>query len=87
MLDDFPYALTGHAAEVIYAREISKEWIVRVLMHPRKTEADRNDPELRHALASILEREDRVLRVIYNHTTNPLLIVSVYFDRTQRGRL
>lgn len=87
MSPDFPYRVTVHAAKVISEREIPKEWIVRVLSHPTKTDSDRTDPELRHALAAIPEFGDRVLRVIYNHTTNPWLIVSVYFDRTQRGRL
>jgi Domain of unknown function (DUF4258) len=87
MPDDFSYDLTAHAAKVISEREIPNEWIARVLMHPLKTEPDRDDPELRHALATIAEYGDRVLRIIYNYTTSPLLIVSVYFDRTQRGRL
>ncbi len=58
-----------------------------VLSYPAKTDPDRSDPELRHALAVIPEFGNRVLRVIYNHTTNPWLVVSVYFDRTQRGRI
>jgi hypothetical protein len=75
MPEDFPYALTFHAAKAISEREIPNEWIARGLMHPLKTEPDRNDPELRHALASIAEYGNRVLRVIYNHATSPLLIV------------
>lgn len=86
MPEDFPYALTAHAAKVIAEREIPGEWIIRVLEHPVRTELDRVDKELRHALAPVPEFGNRVLRVIYNHTVNPWLIVSVYFDRTQRGR-
>jgi hypothetical protein len=50
-------------------------------------EPDREDPELRHALARIPEYGDRVLRVVYNQTTVPWRIITVYFDRTQRNRL
>ena len=49
MPGDFPYALTIHAAKVISERDISKEWIARVLKDPVKTEPDKNDPELLHA--------------------------------------
>ncbi|MEW6541990.1 MAG: DUF4258 domain-containing protein [Nitrospirota bacterium] len=87
MPEDFPYALTAHAAKVIAEREISKDWVVLVLEHPVRTEPDRVDAGLRHSLAPIPEFGNRVLRVIYNPTVSPWLIVSVYFDRTQRGRL
>jgi len=62
-------------------------WIARVLAHPEKTEPDRNDQTLRHALARIPEHEERVLRVVYNEVTEPWLIVTAYFDRTQRNKL
>jgi len=87
MAEGFPYALTVHAAKVIAEREIPIAWVVRVLAHPEKTEPDRDDPILRHALARIPEHEQRVLRVVYNETTEPWLIVTAYFDRTQRNRL
>jgi len=41
---------------------------------------------LRHALARIAERGDRVLRVVYNASVNPPRVVTAYFDRRQRGR-
>jgi Domain of unknown function (DUF4258) len=85
--DAFPYALTAHAAKVVAERGIPTAWIGRVLAHPEKTEPNRDDPALRHALAHIPEHEQRVLRVVYNETTEPWLIVTAYFDRTQRNRL
>jgi Domain of unknown function (DUF4258) len=72
---------------VIAEREIPLGWIARVVAHPNKTEPDREDPMLRHALARIPEHADTVLRVVYNETTEPWLIVTAYFDRTQRHRL
>jgi hypothetical protein len=87
MSDGFPYALTAHAAKVIAERGIPMAWIARVLAHPEKTEPDRDDPAIRHALARIPEHEGRVLRVVYNETTEPWLIVTAYLDRTQRNRL
>ncbi len=87
MSEGFPYALTAHAAKVIAERGIPMAWVARVLAHPEKTEPDRDDPTLRHALARIPEYEERVLRVVYNETTEPWLVVTAYFDRTQRNRL
>lgn len=87
MPDEFSYALTAHAARVIAKREIPLSWVGRVLRHPMRTEVDRDDPALRHAMARIPEYGDRVLHVVYNETTEPWLIVTAYFDRRQRGRL
>lgn len=86
-LDNFPYSLTLHAQQVIEARQISLEWIERVLAAPQMTTPDDEDPELCHALGRIPEYGDRVLRVIYNPTIEPWRIITVYFDRTQRNRL
>ena len=82
----FPgYELTDHAAGVIAERDIDITWVVRVLAKPDRTESDRSDPTLTHALGRVAERDDRVLRVVYNALVNPPRIVTVYFDRRQRG--
>jgi Domain of unknown function (DUF4258) len=86
MSDAFPYAVTAHAAKVIAEREIPMTWVAHTLTRPEKIEPDRDDPRLRHALARIPEYGGRVLRVIDNETTEPWLIVTAYFDRTQRNR-
>lgn len=86
-MSDFPYQLSAHAQQVIAARQIALQWIVSVLQAPQRIEPDAEDPELSHALARIPEYGDRVLRVVYNKTTQPWRIVTVYFDRSQRNRL
>ena len=79
-----PYTLTAHAAFVLAERAIPLTWVVRILQQPERTEPDRVDPALVHVLGRVTEFGNRVLRVIYNDTTNPKRIVTVYFDRTQR---
>jgi hypothetical protein len=81
------FTLTQHARDQIEDREISIEWVARTLLNPVRIEMDRADPELRHALARVPEHDNRVLRVVYNQTTTPPRIVTVYFDRGQRNRL
>ena len=39
-----------------------------------------------HALRRIAQRDDRVLRVIYNDSVDPPKIVTAYFDRRQRDK-
>ena len=75
----FPYQLTDHAKKVITERDIKLEWIERVMFSPRKVEADTDDLELEHAIGEISEYGNRILRVIYNKTTAPQRIVTVYF--------
>ena len=81
------YELTGHAVTVMAEREIPVGWVERVLAQPERTEPDSADPGLRHALGRIPERGDRVLRVVYNKTTEPWRVVTVYFDRGMRDKL
>jgi hypothetical protein len=68
-------------------REILEGWVERVLADSECTEPDAADPLLRHALARIPERDDRVLRVVYNEAVRPWRIVTAYFDRAMRGKL
>jgi hypothetical protein len=81
------FLLTNHASVVLRERDISVEWVRRVLTHPCLRLPDAEDPDLFHALAPIAEREDRVLRVVYNGTTDPCRVVTAYFDRDWRGML
>ena len=83
----FPFTLTIHAKVVVAEREISLEWVARILTNPQRTETDVVDPALGHALGRIPEHGDRVLRVVYNKTVKPWRIVTVYFDRTQKDKL
>lgn len=62
-------------------------WIAETLSQPVRTHPDANDPTVTHALRVIAEHGNRVLRVVYKHTTNPPQVVTAYFDRTMKGKL
>jgi hypothetical protein len=81
------FLLTTHASVVLRERDIPEEWVRRVLTHPHLRLPDAEDPVLFHALAPIAEREDRVLRVVYNGTKDPWRVVTANFDRAWRGML
>ncbi|SPD76312.1 conserved hypothetical protein [uncultured Desulfobacterium sp.] len=42
---------------------------------------------LEHRLAVISECENRVLRVIINPHTNPVRVITLFFDRKIRGKI
>lgn len=80
------YKLTAHARAVIAEREIDIAWVERALTRPDWTEKDRSDSSVTHAFLRVTERDDRILRVVYNASVNPLRVVTAYFDRRQRGK-
>jgi hypothetical protein len=74
------YVLTEHARKRCVQRKIREEWISATLASPAKTMNDFDDPTLAHALRAIPEKGFRILRVIYNETTDPVAVVTAFFD-------
>ena len=74
-------ALSKHAQGALAKRQISREWLDRVLDAPEWIEADRVTPELEHRLGRVPEFGDRVLRVIVNRSIQPNTVVTLFFDR------
>lgn len=56
------------------------EWVEAAIESPDKTENDAEDHTLTHALKAIPERGSKKLRVIYNETTEPVIVVTAYFE-------
>ena len=81
------YTLSEHAATTIKERGIKPEWIDRALNEPDLTLHHESAHDLRYTFKCIAENENRVLRVVYNADKNPINIVTVYFDRTMKGKL
>ncbi len=68
-------------------RKIEITWLEQALTNPERTEPDEDDPGMEHRLAAIAERDYRVLRVVCDPRIGPLKIVTVHFDRSQKGKL
>ncbi|MEK7763015.1 MAG: DUF4258 domain-containing protein [Nitrospirota bacterium] len=82
------YDLTDHARESLRKRPtISLEWVERILLQPERVEPDTVDAELEHRLGRIPEYDGRVLRVIVKKATDPLRVITCYFDRKMRRQL
>ncbi len=82
------YQLTEHARESLRKRpSIRVEWVERVLLQPERVEPDRTDPELEHRIGRIQESEGRALRVIVKKASNPIRVITCYFDRKMRRQL
>lgn len=81
------YGLTQHARDVLAERQISLEWMERALGEPELKLPDPTDATLERRYRKIPEHENRVLRVVVNTSIAPERVVSVYFDRTMKGKL
>ena len=78
------------------ARSINRRWragskggsrrIDLALRSPDAVVADLFDARLSHALRSITDADNRVLRVAYNAGAAPAIVVTVFFDRRERRR-
>ena len=81
------YELTQHARDMLAERQILTEWMERVLANPARVEPSVTDATVESRLAKIAEHGGRVLRVVVNKKAVPERVVSVYFDRTMKGKL
>ncbi len=74
------FRLSDHAAKRVQKRKVLIDWIQGTLDEPDKIESDPEDSRLTHALKEIPAKNFKMLRVIYNETTDPVTIVTVYFE-------
>jgi hypothetical protein len=79
------WELSRHAETVLQERKIAIEWVRFTLNYPERVEQMTDGTW--HYLSRIAENENRVLRVILNRDTNPVRVITVFFDRRMRGQL
>lgn len=76
-----------HAVHAMAERKILAEWVERAAAEPMLRAPDLNDSEIERFYCKIPERGGRVLRVAVNVRVAPWLVVSVFFNRTMKGKL
>jgi len=81
------YELTQHAQKVIEERGIAIEWMERALFQPELVLPDTEDNAVERYFRKIPEFGGRVLRVAVNTKVEPVRVVSIFFDRTMKGKL
>jgi hypothetical protein len=81
-LPDFELSL--HALNMLVEREIMEEWIWQALSSPDRTSSE--DDGTLHYIKAIVERDNRVLRVIVNTGVDPQRIITIFFDRRLREK-
>ena len=81
------YELTQHAQKVLEERGISIEWMERTLFQPELVLPDAEDKAVERYFRKIPEFGGRVLRVAVNTKVEPVRVVSIFFDRTIKGKL
>jgi uncharacterized DUF497 family protein len=81
------YTLSEYAKKVLAEREIQLEWLERTLREPTLRRPDPDDSSLERRYRAIPEFGGHVLRVVVNVAIQPVRVVSVFFDRSMRGKL
>jgi len=81
------YQITKHALKALEEREIQIEWMELTLASPELVLPDPMDASVERRFRRIPEFGNRVLRVAVNTTVEPNRVVSVFFDRTMKGKL
>lgn len=81
------YEMTRHARMALEEREIPIEWMERTLSAPELVLPDPEDASVERHFRRIPEFGGRVLRVAVNTAVEPNRVVSVFFDRTMKGKL
>ena len=74
------FKLSVHAEKRIRHRKIKSAWIAAALDNPDNIENDADDPMLLHALKAIAEKGFKRLRVVYNETKHPWIVITAYFE-------
>jgi hypothetical protein len=78
------FELSLHALNMVVEREIMEEWVWRALRSPDRTFSE-NDGTI-HYIKAIVERDNRVLRVIVNPGVDLQRIITIFFDRRLREK-
>lgn len=78
------FEFSTHAKDMLIERNISEEWVWRVLNHPDKKQM--GDDGNMHYTKRIKERSGQVLHVVINPNYQPNRIVTFFFDRRLRAK-
>jgi hypothetical protein len=81
--DSLNYVLSDHAKEELNKpgrQQIKGEWIGRALSYPDHSDEDSRTNYLR-VWKRIPEYGNRALKVVYLPNTQPIFVITVFFDR------
>jgi hypothetical protein len=81
------YEMTKHARKALEERDVLIEWLERTLSAPELVLPDPDEATVERHYRRIPEFGNRVLRVAVNTAVEPRRVVSVFFDRTMKGKL
>jgi hypothetical protein len=77
---------TLHAQRQLVERDLDRTWVEAVLAFPEWTEPDPRHAGRWRAYRKVPERDDRVLRVVYEIVGPDTVVVSAFLDRTAERR-
>jgi len=81
------YQMSKHARDALEERQTPIDWMERALENAALIVPSAADAALESRLLPIAEFGNRILRVVVNKDAAPVRVISVYFDRTMKGKL
>ncbi len=77
---------TDHAREMLIERGIEEDWVIRTLRDPDVLENDPKREGRVRAFRAVPEREERVLRVVFERSGSTYHVVTCFLDRGRRRK-
>jgi len=78
----------NHALEMLIERGLEREWVERTIREAKVREPDPKHTDRMRAFHPIVEREGRVLRVVYERVFDQLephcRVITAFFDRSRK---
>lgn len=76
---------TDHAKKRLRERRIEIVWVLEAIAFPDSSWPDPDDPELEHRLAVIPAAGYKTLRVVCTVDTEPVRVITAFFDLGIKG--
>ncbi len=80
------FRLSDHLQQRLIGRSLCVEWVYRVVLNPTVSKLD-TIPGRVQVWGQISEYGDRWLKVVYDQTTDPCIVITAHFDRSQKKRM
>ena len=77
---------SAHTLDMLAERGINRMWVERTVASPDSVEPDPIHADRTRAYRKVLERDGRVLRVVYAQAGNEVRIITVFLDRGRSRR-
>ncbi len=76
-----PLRYTAHCETVMAERQPVHQWVEKTVRHPDWSETDPSGPPVERRFRRIVERDNRIMRVVCLETDAEIRIITAFLDR------